>query len=53
MIQQSNSDIEFTSIFQGGFTELLGSGWLLFDYKKRQVSYFGSPDTDCSWQASN
>ncbi len=45
IIQQAQSKIEFTSIFQGGFTELLGSGWVLFDYKKRQVAYFGSPDT--------
>lgn len=45
IIHQSKSSIEFTSIFQGGFTELLGSGWVLFDYKKRQVGYFGSPDT--------
>ena len=45
IIQQAQAKIEFTSIFQGGFTELLGSGWVLFDYKKRQVGYFGSPDT--------
>ena len=45
IIRQSQAKIEFTSIFQGGFTELLGSGWVLFDYKKRQVGYFGSPDT--------
>lgn len=45
IIRQSQAKIEFTSIFQGGFTELLGSGWVLFDYKKRQVAYFGSPDT--------
>jgi hypothetical protein len=44
IIRQSQAKIEFTSIFQGGFTELLGSGWVLFDYKKRQVGYFGSPD---------
>lgn len=44
MIQNAHSNIEFTSIFQGAFTELLGSGWVLFDYKKRQVGYFGSPD---------
>jgi len=53
MIQQSNSDIEFPSIFQGGFAELLGSGWVLFDYKKRQVSYFGSPDTVVEFTAWN
>ena len=45
IMQQAQVPIEFTSIFQGGFTELLGSGWVLFDYKKRQVGYFGSPDT--------
>ncbi len=45
IMQQAKAKIEFTSIFQGGFTELLGSGWVLFDYKKRQVAYFGSPDT--------
>lgn len=44
MISRANSAIEFTSIFQGGFTELLGSGWVLFDYNKLQVGYFGSPD---------
>jgi len=44
IIQQAQTQIEFTSIFQGGFTELLGSGWVLFDYKKRQVAYFGSAD---------
>jgi uncharacterized protein YbjT (DUF2867 family) len=45
LLQQSKSPIEVTSIYQGAFTELLGSGWFLFDYKKRQISYFGSPDT--------
>jgi hypothetical protein len=45
LIQQSNSTIEFTTVFQGAFTELLGSGWVLLDYKKRRVGYFGSPDT--------
>ena len=45
IIRQSQVPVECTSIFQGGFTELLGSGWVLFDYKKRQVGYFGSPDT--------
>jgi hypothetical protein len=45
LIQQSKSGVEFTSIYQGAFTEMLGSGRVLFDYKKRQVSYFGSPDT--------
>lgn len=44
IMRQSQAKIEFTSIFQGAFTELLGSGWVLFDYKKRQVGYFGSPD---------
>jgi dihydrodipicolinate reductase len=45
IILQSNSNIEFTSIYQGAFTELLGTGWVLFDYKKRRVNYFGSADT--------
>gem|GEM_PF-641222 len=45
IIQASNSPIEFTSIFQGAFTELLGSGRILLDFKKRHVAYFGSPDT--------
>jgi hypothetical protein len=45
LIQQSKSGIELTSIYQGAFTELLGSGWFLFNYSKRQISYFGSPDT--------
>ncbi len=44
LILEARSPITLTSIFQGGFTELLASGWVLFDYKKRQVSYFGSPD---------
>ncbi len=43
-IERTGSPIEVTSIFQGGFTELLGSGWVLFDYKKRCVNYFGSAD---------
>jgi hypothetical protein len=43
-IAAASSGIEFTSIFQGGFTELLGSGWVLFDYHKRRVNYFGSAD---------
>ncbi|MGB6546201.1 MAG: NmrA family NAD(P)-binding protein [Candidatus Acidiferrales bacterium] len=45
IIRQSNSTLEFTSIFQGAFMELLGTGWVLFDYKKRRVTYLGSPDT--------
>lgn len=45
IIQQSGSSLELTSIYQGAFTELLGSGWILFDYKKQRVTYFGSPDT--------
>jgi len=44
IIATERSAIEFTSVFQGVFAELLGSGWMLFDYNKRQVSYFGSPD---------
>lgn len=52
-IERSASAIEMTSIFQGGFTELLGSGWVLFDYKKRRVNYFGSADSPMeftTWQ---
>lgn len=45
IIQQSKSSIELTSIYQGAFTELLGTGWVVFDYKKRRITYFGSPDT--------
>lgn len=45
IIQQSGSGIELTSIYQGAFTDLLGSGWILFDYKKQRITYFGSPDT--------
>jgi len=45
LIQRSNSTIEFTTLFQGAFTELLGTGWVVFDYKKRRVTYFGSPET--------
>lgn len=45
LIQQSKSSIELTTVFQGAFTELLGGGWVLLDYKKRRVTYFGSPDT--------
>ncbi len=44
IIGAGRSNIEFTSIFQGGFTELLGSGWVLFNYNKRRVEYFGSAD---------
>jgi pimeloyl-ACP methyl ester carboxylesterase/uncharacterized protein YbjT (DUF2867 family) len=43
--REMKSPIELTSIFQGAFTELLGSGRILLDYKKRRVAYFGSPDT--------
>jgi hypothetical protein len=45
LIQQSKSGIELTSVYQGAFTELLGSGRFLFDYKKHRIIYFGSPDT--------
>lgn len=45
IVKQSKSDIEITSIFQGAFTDLLASGWVLFDYKKSNITYFGSPDT--------
>lgn len=53
LIERTSSPIELTSIFQGGFTELLASGWLLFDYKKRRVNYFGSADSPMeftTWQ---
>jgi NmrA-like family len=53
LVERSASAIELTSIFQGGFTELLGSGWVLFDYKKRRVNYFGSADSPMeftTWQ---
>jgi hypothetical protein len=43
--RDTNSPIEFTSVFQGAFTELLGSGRILLDFTKRRVAYFGSPDT--------
>jgi hypothetical protein len=45
LIQQSKSSISLTSVYQGAFTELLASGRFLFDFKKRQITYFGSPDT--------
>jgi hypothetical protein len=45
LIQQSKSGIKLTSVYQGAFTELLGSGWMLFDYKKCRINYFGSPNT--------
>lgn len=44
MIAKSGAGMDFTSIYQGGFTELLASGWVLFDYKKLQVPYFGAAD---------
>lgn len=46
MIAKSGSRMDFTSIFNGGFMELLASGWVLFDYKKLQVPYFGAPDAE-------
>ena len=45
LIERASSPLELTSIFQGGFTELLASGWVLFDYKKQKINYFGSPDS--------
>jgi len=45
LIRNTKSGIELTSVYQGAFTELLGSGRFLFDYKKRIISYIGSPDT--------
>ena len=53
LIAGAGSPIELTSVFQGGFTELLGSGWVLFDYKKRRVNYFGAADSPMeftTWQ---
>jgi len=43
IIRQATSPIELTTIFQGAFTELLSSGRILLDFKKRRVAYFGSP----------
>jgi hypothetical protein len=45
IIQQSKSSIKLTSVYQGAFTELLANGRFLFDYKRRQINYFGSSDT--------
>lgn len=45
MVRQAASKIEITSVFQGAFTDLLASGWVLLDYKKGQVIYFGSAET--------
>lgn len=45
LVTETKSNIEITSIFQGAFTELLAGGRIIFDYKKRTASYFGSPDT--------
>jgi uncharacterized protein YbjT (DUF2867 family) len=45
IIAESKSPIKLTSIFQGAFTELLSTGRILFDFTKRRVAYFGSPDT--------
>lgn len=45
LVRSSKSNIEITSIFQGAFTELLATGWMLVDYGKRRIGYFGSPDT--------
>jgi hypothetical protein len=45
LIQKSKSSIKLTSVYQGAFTELLASGRFLFDFKKRQINYFGSPNT--------
>lgn len=45
IIYRTASRVEFTSIYQGAFTELLASGWMLLNYQKRQVQFFGSPDT--------
>ncbi len=45
LIGQAKSPLELTSVYQGAFTELVATGWVLFNYKKHQVTYFGSPDT--------
>jgi hypothetical protein len=45
LILKSKSGIRLTSVYQGAFTELLGSGRFLFDYKKCRILYFGSPET--------
>lgn len=45
IINEMQSPIEMTTIFQGAFTELLSGGRVLLDFKKRRVVYFGSPDT--------
>jgi hypothetical protein len=45
LILQSKSSIKLTSVYQGAFTELLTSGRFLFDFKKHQITYFGSPNT--------
>ncbi|MEN9577472.1 MAG: hypothetical protein RJA70_481 [Pseudomonadota bacterium] len=53
LIRSLSSTIELTSVFQGGFTELLGSGWVLFDYMKRRINYFGDADAKMeftTWQ---
>lgn len=45
IIRRTGSRVELTSIYQGAFTELLASGWMLLNYQKRQVQFFGSADT--------
>jgi hypothetical protein len=45
LIKQSKSNIRLLSVYPGAITELLGSGWMLFNYKKRTITYFGSSDT--------
>jgi hypothetical protein len=45
LIANAGARMDFTSIYQGGFTELLASGGVFFDYKKLQVPYFGAADS--------
>jgi len=49
IIAQTGSRIQLTSLYQGGFTELLASGWVVFNYEKRQVVYFGQPDAPSAY----
>jgi len=45
IIKETESSIQFTTIFQGAYTELLSSSRVLLDFGQRRVIYFGSPDT--------
>lgn len=45
LIKTSEKKIEFVSIFNGMFTDLLTSpSFPICDYNKRQLNYYGSPD---------